>query len=111
MRARRFLVAGLVATLSCSTLAGAAFMRGSSGPDRLIGTKHADTLVGRAGRDLLKGRRGFDQLRGGRGNDRIRARDGEADTINCGRGANDKVVLDLVEDGVYDCERVVEPES
>jgi hypothetical protein len=38
----------------------------------------------------------------------INARDGQSDEIDCG-GGNDKVFVDRVEDGVYDCETVVTP--
>jgi hypothetical protein len=44
----------------------------------------------------------------GEGNDRIEARDGAEDTINCGPGY-DVAVVDAVEEGVYDCEEVIEP--
>ena len=47
------------------------------------------------------------QLNGGR-NDRFEARDGELDTINCGPG-EDVAVVDAEEEGIYDCETVIEP--
>src|SRR5687768_1708043 len=109
MTGRIILAGALVIALVAAAFASAAVIRGGPGPDRLIGTKRADTIVGKRGRDVIKGKRGFDTIRGGAGNDRIRARDGEPDTINCGRGGRDKVVVDVTEDGVYDCERVREP--
>jgi len=106
---------------------------GGPGPDRLRGTKFADVLKGRGGRDTLIGRRGHDVLIGGRGRDKliggrgrdgfnvrrgvelpapgrdvIRARDGKADEISCGAG-NDLAIVDAVEGGVFDCEKVREP--
>lgn len=106
---------------------------GTKGPDRLVGTKGADRLkglagrdllIGGAGRDLLIGGKGADVLRGGPGRDgfnmragvelaapgrdRIDARDGGQDEINCGAG-RDKAVVDAFEDGVYNCEKVIEP--
>ena len=50
------------------------------------------------------------QLLWGGGDEVIRARDGIADGINCGRG-DDVAYVDRVEDGVYDCERVVTPDG
>jgi Ca2+-binding RTX toxin-like protein len=111
----------------------AATKAGTQGHDRLVGTKGADELDGRAGADLLIGGSGNDVLIGGTGRDtlrggpgrdgfnmrageelpapggdRISARDGTADEINCG-GGNDTAIVDAVEDGVYNCERVLEP--
>lgn len=107
--------------------------RPSRGPDRLVGTKGADelkglrgrdVLIGGAGRDVLIGGKGADVLRGGPGRDslnmragvelaapgrdRIDARDGGQDEINCGAG-RDKAIVDAFEDGVYNCEKVIEP--
>jgi Ca2+-binding RTX toxin-like protein len=106
---------------------------GGSGRDRLIGTPKPDRLDGRAGPDILRGRGGEDRLIGGKGRDRIwggagrdeintevgrpvasggrdviRARDHGPDEINCGSG-RDRAYVDIVEDGVYDCEEVIEP--
>jgi Ca2+-binding RTX toxin-like protein len=101
-------------------------IRGTNGPDRLIGTPRADTILGLGGRDLLKGRGGADVLKGGPagdrlvggkrddrmigagGNDVIYARDGHRDTIDCGAG-RDSAIVDRAEDGVYDCEGISMP--
>jgi Ca2+-binding RTX toxin-like protein len=83
-------------------------IRGTSGPDRLVGTKHADRLIGRRGDDVLIGRGARDVLRGGRGSDRIRARDGRQDLIDCGPG-KDVAIVDRAEDGLFDCERIKAP--
>jgi RTX calcium-binding nonapeptide repeat (4 copies) len=125
-------VTGLVCLLAVAACV-AATKTGGPGHDRLVGTKGADELeglggpdllIGGRGDDVLVGGRGHDVLRGGRGRDgfamldgeelpapggdRISARDGVADEINCGGGV-DTAVVDAVEDGVYNCERIVEP--
>lgn len=106
---------------------------GGRGDDRLVGTAKADRIDGGAGGDILRGRGGDDRLIGGKGGDRIsggkgvdqintqdgeplaspgrdviRARDGGPDEINCGAG-RDRAYVDVTEDGVYDCEEVIEP--
>ena len=99
-------------------------MVGTNGDDVLKGAGGVDTLVGKGGRDVLVGGGGEDSLHGdgGRdsfnmkngkplranGRDRIYARDGHPDEINCGAG-RDLAVVDDVEDGVFDCEVVVQP--
>ena len=83
-------------------------LKGRKGDDRLNGKSGDDVLVGGGGNDKIFGSKGFDQIRGGGGNDVISARDGEPDMIICGRGT-DRAVVDAVEDGVFDCEEVVEP--
>jgi hypothetical protein len=71
----------------------------------LIGGRGPDRLRGGPGRD------GFNISEGAEmpapGNDRISARDGVADEINCGGGV-DTAIVDPVEDGIYNCERVLE---
>jgi cysteinyl-tRNA synthetase len=99
-------------------------LQGGSGDDRLLGGKSKDKLRGGAGSDQLRGGAATDKYFGGRGrdefntsngvllgspgNDVIRARDGVADEIDCAAGF-DKAVVDKVEDGVYNCEKVVGP--
>ena len=108
-------------------------IRGRGGDDTIVGRAGGDRLLGGAGTDQLRGGRGSDRLVGqgngavmtggegrdefnmrdgvqiqGAGRDVIRARDGRADEINCGRG-DDVAYVDRVEDGIYDCERVVPP--
>jgi Ca2+-binding RTX toxin-like protein len=90
---------------------------GLGGNDVINGRKGADSLVGGGGRDRIVGGPGADELnaiagaeRGARGADRIRARDGSADLVNCGPG-RDVAVVDSIEDGVYDCERVRAPKE
>ena len=47
---------------------------------------------------------------GGQGDDVIDARDGSEDEINCGPG-NDVAIVDASEEGVINCETVIEPNS
>lgn len=84
-------------------------MRGGKGDDRLIAGKGGAEMFGGRGRDEFNMADGV-QI-GGQGRDVIHARDGEADEINCGPGSNDVAYVDGSEDGVYDCERVVEPKE
>jgi hypothetical protein len=91
----------------------AATIRGTNGPDHLIGTPRADTIDGRAGNDtilglggndLLIGGLGRDRLVGGPGNDSIAANgDGARDTIVCGPGV-DIVNADPFDSVARDCE-------
>ncbi|MDQ3573092.1 MAG: hypothetical protein M3383_09575, partial [Actinomycetota bacterium] len=96
---------------------GADILRGGPGRDVLRAGPGADRIRGGKGRDVMRGgtgRDGFEMRNGVQlpspGNDVIRARDGRADEINCGAGRNDVAYVDAVEDGVYNCERVIEPE-
>jgi diguanylate cyclase (GGDEF)-like protein len=57
-------------------------------PATIDGGTHDDTLQGGELDDVLIGGPGEDVLRGGAGADRFLARDGEADTIDCGTGAD-----------------------
>jgi RTX calcium-binding nonapeptide repeat (4 copies) len=118
--------AGLL-VLGLSAHAHAKVVRGTPQADRLVGTATGDKLIGRGGADRLRGRGGgdlllgdagrdrikpgkaFDEIQAGDGRDSIRARDRGPDLIDCGPG-RDRVVVDRVEDGVFDCERIVEPE-
>ena len=110
-------------------------IHGRGGDDRIVARARGDRVFGGAGFDTLRGGRGADRLRserdgalmiGGSGRDEfnmrageriaaegrdvIRARDGRPDEINCGAG-DDVAYVDRVEDGVYDCERVVMPDG
>lgn len=135
MRVRRASIASAVALLfaGLAAIAVAADDRPTSGPDRLVGTKKADVLKGKRGSDVLIGGKGADVLIGGKGrdvlrggpgrdslnmrngvelpapgNDKIDARDGGQDEINCGDGI-DKAIVDAFENGVYNCEKLIEP--
>lgn len=77
---------------------------GGDGPDKLTGSAAANTIDGGAGNDILDGGRGADALFGGDGDDNIRSRDGAADHVDCGGGADDSVDADRI-DVVRNCER------
>jgi hypothetical protein len=89
---------------------------GGAGNDSIRGQKGGDTLIGGPGNDNEFGGRGHDRINitarrgetGGAGNDVIHARDGTADEISCGSG-RDKAIVDRAEDGVFDCETILEP--
>jgi len=109
---------GLVAVLVLAMFAAAAdarVVRGSPGPDRLIGTARADVLRGLAGNDTLVALGGTDFLEGGpgrdvhdagAGNDLVAASyDGARDVVRCGGGL-DVVNADLTDAVARDCELV-----
>ncbi len=99
-------------------------LRGGSGDDEIKGAKGRDRIIAGGGDDVLIGGKGRDTLNPGKGEDGvnmvdgvelagpgpdvIRARDGAPDQISCGDG-NDKAFVDAEEEGVYDCETVIEP--
>jgi Ca2+-binding RTX toxin-like protein len=74
-----------------------------------------DTSYGGPGRDVMLALAkadadtpGGDTLFGGRGNDVIRVSDGEADSVDCGRGRRDRVISDPGRlDHVTRCEIIV----
>jgi hypothetical protein len=80
----------------------------TDGDDRVFGRAGYDGMVGYGGSDLLSGgdardfieaiensnNPGEDTVYGGGGNDFINAIDGIKDTINCGKGAKDRVYYD-----------------
>ena len=77
---------------------------GSPGPDRLEASAGPNTIDADGGDDVLVGGAGKDSFFGGDGNDRIEARDGIADVIDCGPGA-DTAVVDPA-DSQLECEAV-----
>lgn len=96
--------------------AGADDIGGGSGDDRINAGRGPDLIVGGEGDDNINAGRGQDLINVGvdgaeipsPGNDVIDAVDGERDEISCGEGV-DTVFVDRVEDGVYDCEEIIEP--
>ena len=105
----------------------ASTLRGMGGDDRLVAHDGADTVDGGAGNDTLEGGFGDDTITGGPGKDRIfgdktssycggyscklpfgndtiDARDGEADSVDCGVG-EDTAIVDAI-DTVTNCEKV-----
>jgi Ca2+-binding RTX toxin-like protein len=103
-------------------------LSGAGGNDELTGSSDADTLFGGDGNDTLYGGEGDDRVDGGPGldslfgdysgcsvygcaggNDQLFARDGQADALNCGAGADSAQVdtIDTVaKDGFQLCESV-----
>ncbi len=75
-----------------------------SGNDTVIGNGGANSLSGGTGNDTVDGGGANDMLSGGGGSDTIRARDGYADFVNCGEGADTAEVDTL--DTVQECETV-----
>jgi Thrombospondin type 3 repeat/RTX calcium-binding nonapeptide repeat (4 copies) len=84
---------------------GADRVESGSAADELSGDEGNDTLDGGGGDDVLAGDEGADTLAGGAGSDRIAARDGEADSVSCGEGA-DTVEADTLDRVAADCESV-----
>jgi Ca2+-binding RTX toxin-like protein len=82
---------------------GADVMSGRAGADRIFGYRGPDRIFGGAGADRLVGGAGRDRVEGGPGNDRILVRDGERDSVSCGRGTDivERDRFDLVH---RDCE-------
>jgi hypothetical protein len=105
---------------------GASTIRGLEGDDKLTGLDESETIDGGPGNDTIQGGFGDDDLTGGPGRDRIlgdggstcdlysctvpagndvvRARDGEADSIDCGLGTDTAIVDE--HDTVANCETV-----
>jgi hypothetical protein len=77
----------------------------SGGDDTLVGSAAANSLDGGAGNDTLDGGGGNDRLAGGPGSDVLRARDGYADAVTCGPGA-DTAVVDTLDTVAAACETV-----
>jgi Ca2+-binding RTX toxin-like protein len=82
-------------------------LRGGAGDDRLYGMTGNDRLYGGPGNDLLVGGSGRNGYYGGPGNDRIRARNGIAETVQCGPG-RDTVIADR-SDRLIGCEVAPRP--
>lgn len=80
-------------------------VRGGRLDDDLEGDGRSNVLEGRAGEDYADGGRASDDLDGGASGDVLRARDGGADRIACGDGA-DFVIADSRDSPGADCERV-----
>ena len=84
-------------------------VKGSDQGDTLIGSALANRLTGGQGGDTIDGGAGPDTLLGGEGNDTIDARDGVADSVDCGVGT-DTATVDPV-DTVSGCETVNLPDD
>ena len=102
-------VSGAGGNDTITTLNGSDGVDGGAGDDRLVGGFDNDTITGGPGRDTI-----FSDSTGNYcsiyvctvpfGNDTVYARDGEADTIDCGIGA-DRAVVDTI-DTHANCETV-----
>src|SRR5262245_16079080 len=73
-------------------------IRGTNGPNRLVGTPRRDVIAGLGGNDTILGQGGNDTICGGGGNDTVRGGDG-ADRVEGGNG-NDKAYGDAGNDQV-----------
>ncbi|MDX6614965.1 MAG: hypothetical protein QOD60_56, partial [Solirubrobacterales bacterium] len=76
---------------------------GSAGNDTIDAKAADDALCGGSGNDTLTGGTGQDQIFGDAGNDTVLAKDGVADTIDCGPGT-DTATFDHGLDTVSGCE-------
>jgi Ca2+-binding RTX toxin-like protein len=85
-------------------LGGNDLLKGGGGNDSLDGGAGKDALWGGAGNDRLVGGSGKDTFLGGLGRDTIYARDGIAETVDCGAG-RDTAYVDK-NDKVRNCEVV-----
>jgi Ca2+-binding RTX toxin-like protein len=82
---------------------------GGAGDDRIEGSAGGDYLEGGSGEDLFEGDNVCETEPCTGDSDFIQARDGQADTVNCGVGADTAIVdsLDVVaQDTQHGCERI-----
>jgi hypothetical protein len=81
---------------------------GSQFADALAGSRYTMRLAGNDGDDRITGGSGPELLSGGEGQDRIDARDGTADTVDCGGQPFDWAAFDLTgEASITGCAQVV----
>jgi CSLREA domain-containing protein len=78
--------------------------QGSVQTDTLIGDGGPNQLDGGIGDDIVTGGGGADELLGGNDSDQIFARDGIADTVDCGTGTDNAQTDRLSVDSVTGCE-------
>jgi Ca2+-binding RTX toxin-like protein len=79
---------------------------GSNFADVLVGSDRSVQLLGLDGDDEITGGSAAEVLSGGHGDDRIDARDGAADTVDCGGQAFDRAVVDPGEASVSRCAQI-----
>jgi hypothetical protein len=91
-------------TVDATGFSGSLRVDGRGGPDTLKGGDGADTLTGGTGNDFLEGGGAADVYKGGAGLDLVHARDGVADTVDCG-AEEDTLVADAA-DAATGCERI-----
>ncbi len=94
-------------TVDGSAFSGSLRVRAEGGADTITGTAAADVLNGGAGNDFLDGQGGADTFQAGAGLDLVHARDGVADTGDCG-SEEDTLVADAT-DALTGCERIELP--
>jgi hypothetical protein len=94
-------------TVDARAFPGSVRVEARGGADTLTGSAGADTLNGGEGNDFLDGAGGADTLLAGGGFDLVHARDGVADSIDCGT-EDDTLVADAA-DVTAGCERVELP--
>jgi CSLREA domain-containing protein len=82
-------------------------LRGTPGPDVIVGTASNDIINGLAGNDWICGGRGQDRLKGGAGRDRLFG-DAGKDRLSGGTGA-DRCDGGTGRDRVSTCERITNP--
>jgi hypothetical protein len=81
---------------------------GSQYDDVITGSRYTEQLYGLGGDDRITGGSGPELLAGGEGNDRIDARDGAADTIDCGGWLRDWAAVDAnAEASIKGCAEIV----
>lgn len=85
-------------------LPGSPPLRGTNGPEIVVGSRTSDQIAGGAGRDRICGRGGRDRLSGGPGRDLLSSADSSRDKVDCGPDL-DRAVVDP-RDRVRRCERV-----
>ncbi len=94
-------------TVDATGFSGSARVLAKGGSDTLLGTANADTLDGGGGNDVLEGGGGADVYQGGPGYDLVRAKDGVADSGDC--GADEDTLAGDPADALVGCERIDEP--
>jgi Ca2+-binding RTX toxin-like protein len=82
-------------------------LNGGPASDTLTGNASDNLLIGGDGNDVIDGGLGADQLLGGNDNDTVRARDGVADSVNCGADS-DQIDADAI-DAQTGCEAKAAP--
>jgi hypothetical protein len=95
-RPMAFVVVAVLSSLmlALTAPADAKRIRGTKGPDRIVGTGKADVIKALRGNDRVKGRAGRDRLLGGRGADRLNSVDGRRDRLVSGGPGKDVCRVD-----------------
>jgi hemolysin type calcium-binding protein len=91
-------------TIDARGFAGSLRVDTRDGADTIYGTALADFLAGGLGNDFIDGGSGADVYQGGGGFDLLHARDGVADSGDCG-SEDDTLVADAI-DTIVGCERI-----